>query len=106
LDDTEGQFVVASMAIGNTADTARRVPEDLCVLTDAQGRSYRVVPGASTTYLEVFGRGRHGDLAFEDAIPPGGGLHSVPVLFNVPLDASGLMLTLVGYDHQGWVIEE
>lgn len=101
-----GQLVLALVTVGNGNPTARRIPPGLLLLSDDQGRVYQPVPGASAAYLETYGRGRHGDLALDDAIPPGGSLYSVPLLFDVPPDATGLLLTFVGHAQAGWVVEK
>ncbi|NJN67862.1 MAG: DUF4352 domain-containing protein, partial [Chloroflexaceae bacterium] len=101
-----GRFVLVLLTVGNGTSVARRIPPGLLVLTDDQGRSYQPVPGASAAYLETYGRGRHGDLSLDDAIPPGGSLYSVPLLFDVAPDATGLLLTVVGHAHEGWAVGE
>jgi hypothetical protein len=100
----QGRFVLAVVAIGNTADVARRIPPDFFVLIDDQGRSYRVAGGASTAYLATYGRGRRGDLALEDRVPPGGGMFSMPLVFDVPKNATGLVLTITRNPDGGWPV--
>lgn len=90
----QGRFVLALISISNNGSMPRRIPPDLFTLIDGQGRSYQPVPNASARYLEVFGRGQRGDLAFEDEIRPDSGLVSVPLLFDVPPDASDLRLAM------------
>lgn len=98
----DGQFVLALIAIGNTIDVPRRLPPDLFLLVDNQGRSYTVDVKASSVYLEIHGRGRGGDRAFTDELPSGSGLYSMPLLFDVPRDANGLLLTMGGHTNAGW----
>lgn len=102
----DGRFVLALLAVSNSAGEPRVIPPDLFVLVDDQGRSYRSVPGASSSYLALYGRGARGDLALEDPIPPGGGLYSVPLIFDVPPDASGLMLTMGRNVEFGWLLPD
>jgi hypothetical protein len=97
-----GQFALVVLAVGNTATDARRIPPELFGLLDDQGRLYRPVPGASSAYLNVYERGQRGDLALEDAIPPGGGMFSVPLLFDVQPDVNELVLTMGNDAAQGW----
>lgn len=99
-----GRFVLAVVAIGNTSEAARRTPPDFFVLIDDQGRSYRAASGASTAYLATYGRGRRGDLALEDKVPPGGGMFSMPLIFDVPMDATGLVLTITRNPDGGWPV--
>ncbi len=99
-----GNFVLVLLSVGNLAQVPRFIPLDLFVLVDAQGRSFRPTSGASSTYLAVYGRGQRGDLALEDEIPPGGGMHSVPLLFDVPPDATALRLTMRQQRESGWPV--
>jgi hypothetical protein len=101
-----GRFVLALLSVSNGDPNPRRMPADLFVVVDQQGRSYQPSAGTSTAYLALFGRGQYGDLAFEDEIAPGGSLFSVPVIFDVPLDATGLLLTMAGNRSAGWQILE
>jgi hypothetical protein len=90
----QGRFVLALVAISNNSDQPRRIPPDMFTLIDAQGRRYQPVPNASARYLDMFGRGQRGDLAFEDEIRPDSGLVSVPLVFDVPPDADDLRLAM------------
>lgn len=100
----EGNFILALPAIGNTYPQARRIPPGLIILTDAEGRSYMPDRNASNAYLTVYRRGTHGDLSLQDAIPPGGGLNTVPLIFDVPTDATALLLTTIGSNNAGWIL--
>jgi hypothetical protein len=97
-----GQFALVVLAVGNTHTSARRIPRELFGLLDDQGRLYHPVPGASSAYLAVYERGQRGDLALEDEIPPGGGMFSVPLLFDVPPDVNELILTMGPDAAHGW----
>ena len=99
-----GQFVLAVIAISNNSPTARTIPASLFTLTDSTNQSYAPVPGVSTAYLALYERGQRGDLALEDALDPGSGMRSVPIIFDVPLTASGLRLTMTGTAGAGWPI--
>jgi hypothetical protein len=99
-----GRFVLALLAIGNNASTPRLIPPDLFVLVDDQGRSYRPEPGVSRMYLDLYGRGQRGELALEEAIGPDGWLRSVPLLFDVPQDATGLFLIMGRQLNAGWPV--
>lgn len=89
-----GRFVLALVAVGNGGAAAALAPPELFVLIDDQGVRYRPEPGLSTLYLETFGRGRYGDFSLDESIPAGIGQVSVPVIFDVPVDARGLSLHL------------
>ncbi len=98
----QGRFVLALVAIGNTASTPAVLPLDLVVLVDQDGNRYTSVPAASTTYLSICGSAC-GNLSAEEVIPAGGGIVSVPLIFDVPEDASGLVLT-VSSSVRGWPV--
>lgn len=90
----QGQWVLVLPAIGNTATVSRPLPLELFALSDAQGRWYQPHLKASANYLAVYGRGKRGDFALGEALPSGGGMFSVPILFDLPSDASGLLLAV------------
>ncbi|MBC8078056.1 MAG: hypothetical protein H7Y32_18405, partial [Chloroflexales bacterium] len=99
-----GRFLLVLLALANGGGTPQLFPPELLVLHDAQGRSYTPQPSLSTTYLAAYGRGQRGDLSLENALPPGGGLYSVPVIYDLPADASGLQLSLGDAAGGGWPI--
>jgi hypothetical protein len=101
-----GRFVLAVVAVSNNSPTPRVIPPDMFALVDAAGRSFAPVPGASTAYLALYERAQRGDLALEDTFEPVVGLRSVPVIFDVPLDAAGLRLTVKGAGPAGWPVGE
>lgn len=100
----QGQFALTLLAVSNTTDQPRHIPADLFGLVDDRGRLYRPIAGASSAYLATYGRGQHGDLALEDALPAGGGMVSIPLLFDVALDVQGLTLTMGRDARQGWQV--
>lgn len=101
-----GRFVLAVVAVSNNASTPRHLPADMFVLTDSAGRSYLPVPGASSTYLALYQRAQYGDLALEETFDASSGMRSVPIIFDVPPDASGLRLTVSGAGPAGWPVGE
>jgi hypothetical protein len=98
-----GRFVLALLAIGNDGQAPARLPDNLFALVDGSGKRYAPLPQISTAYLNTYGRGQHGDLSMEDAIPSDGGNKSVPLIFDVPPSARPLYL-LVGDSSAGWPI--
>ena len=100
-----GRFVLTLMAVSNNSTTSRRIPADLFALVDSKGRRYRPAPNVSTAYLALYGRGQHGDLALEDDLAPSSGMRSVPILFDVPANANGMVLTIRDSGSSGWPIE-
>ncbi len=101
----QGRFVLALVVVGNSAATPARLPADLVTLVDRQGIRYTPLPSASTVYLTLFGRAQHGDLSMEEAVPSGGGNVSVPLIFDVPRNASGLAVH-IGAERAGWPVGE
>lgn len=101
-----GRFVLAVVAVSNNSPETRILPPTFFVLRDDQGRTYSPVPQASTIYLTLYQRGQHGDLALEEPLEPSSGMRSIPILFDVPLDASGLRLTTPSSGGAGWPIGE
>ncbi len=95
--------MLALVAVGNGGAAATLAPPELFVLIDDQGVRYLPEPGLSTLYLETFGRGRYGDFSLDEAIPAGIGQVSVPVIFDVPVNARGLSLHL-GDSVAGWPV--
>jgi hypothetical protein len=99
-----GRFALALLAVSNTTTSTRRLSPDMFALVDEQGQRYRPVAGASSAYLDTYGRGMHGDLALEDQIPPTSGMFSVPLLFDVDPNVSELILTMGQDTAQGWPV--
>ena len=101
----QGRLLVAVMTISNLTGEARPIPPDLFVLVDAQLNFYRPLAGASTRLLEQYGRGTVGDLALEEAIPGGGTLVSVPLVFDVPAEQGGFVLVMGEFADTGWQLQ-
>ncbi len=101
-----GRFVLTLIAISNNSPQPRHIPADLLTLVDSRGRRYSPALNASSAYLTLYGRGQHGDLALEDSLSPRSGMRSVPILFDVPADAAGLVLTVRDSGAAGWPIED
>lgn len=101
----QGRFVLTLLAVGNGAADDRPLPPDLLALTDAVGNRYTPLPAASSAFLGAYGLGQAGVLSMESAIPAGGGLVSVPVIFDIPIGARGLILS-VGSGGGMWKIGE
>ncbi len=87
-----GYVLIALLAVSNEAPVERALPTNLFAVEDEMGQRYYPLPGASTDYLEQFGRGMYGDLALEDRFTPQSGLRSVPVLFKLPRNRIPLRL--------------
>lgn len=98
-----GRFFLALVAIGNDGAAPARMPADLVALVDAAGQRYAPDPALSTAYLAAYERGLRGDLSMEDAIPADGGNKSIPLIFDIPPGARGLMLMVQGAPY-GWPV--
>ncbi|NJO05265.1 MAG: hypothetical protein HC876_06920 [Chloroflexaceae bacterium] len=100
----QGRLVVVLTFVANRSGTTQSVPSDFFVLKDAQGRVYNPIPSASTAYLNAFGRGVAADLSQEDPVPADGITRSVPIVFDVPPDATDLQFFARSNPAQGWVV--
>lgn len=100
-----GQFVIVLLAVSNTSDVLRPMPPDLFALIDEHGQVYPPDRATSIAYLELYARGQWGDLAIDDAVPPGG-LYSIPLLFDVPSQATSLFLIMGQQTGTGWPVLE
>ncbi len=100
-----GQFVIVLLAVSNTSDVLRPMPPDLFALIDERGQVYPPDRATSMAYLELYARGQWGDLAIDDAVPPGG-LYSIPLLFDVPSQATSLFLIMGQQTGTGWPVLE
>jgi hypothetical protein len=98
-----GRFVLALMAVSNGAAEPRTLPADLFTLTDSAQRTYTPLPGASAIYLATYGR-EYGDQALDEPFAAQSGMLSIPVLFDIPPDAQGLVLTMRTLGGAGWPI--
>ncbi len=96
-----GRFALALVAVSNNGAASASIPPDLLTLVDSRGKRYAASAAASSAYLTTFGQGVHGDMSFADALPSKAGIFSVPLIFDVPADAAGLMLQ-VGDGPSGW----
>jgi hypothetical protein len=100
-----GRFLLALVAVANDGAAPARIPTDLLMVVDRDGKRYQPLAAVSTAYLDAYGRGQHGDLSMEDQIPADGGNKSVPLIFDVPANARGLTLMVKGAP-LGWKVGE
>jgi hypothetical protein len=106
LQTQQGRTVVVLVRVVNRTGQAQPLPPDFFVIKDAQGRIYEPQPQASTAYLTLFGRGPAGaaDLSHEEPVPADGLTRSVPLIFDVPPDATDLVLFARSNPDQGWLV--
>jgi hypothetical protein len=96
------RFVLVLLAVANTAPNPRRLPPGLFTLSDAAGNRYAPDLNASAAYVETYGRGKAGDLTLQEVVPPGGGIYTLPLIFDVPHGAEELLVTVAGMEEVGW----
>ena len=102
---TRGQFQILLLAVGNNGQQPATIPDGFFVLKDAQGRVYDFNRAASVDYLNRFGGpGVAADVGADATFPNNGQLTSVPLLFDVPPDATNLVLLSRENVNQGFVI--
>ena len=99
----QGRFVLALVAVSNSSNGERQLPNNLLSLVDASGQRYTPLPTASTAYLQAYGSNQAGIVSMESLIPANLGVVSVPVIFDVPINAHGFTL-VVGTANTGWSI--
>lgn len=105
LQPQQGRTVIVLVFVVNRTGQPQAIPADFFVVKDAQGRVYYPQPEASSIYLnQAGGRGSAADLSQQDQVPADGLTRSVPLLFDVPADATGLKLFSSAKTDQGWLI--
>jgi hypothetical protein len=97
----KGRFALALVAVANGGALAETLPAGLISIVDAAGNRYEPALEASDAYLNTYGRGQVGDLSLREAIPPGAGNVSIPLIFDIPVGARDLYLVVSG-DNKGW----
>ncbi len=99
--DARGQFALVLMFVSNGTGQAQTLPADFFVLRDAQGRVYFPSPEASAAYRAS---GGVADINLGDVIPADGVTRSVPLVFDIAPDASGLLFFAPSNPDQGWLV--
>jgi hypothetical protein len=101
---SNGRYVVLVVVIGNTSGNAQSLPEDFFVLTDDQGREYKVnFERSNTLFVNGGGKGVVSDLGVYEVVVSNA-LQSVPLIFDVHPDATNLRLYGGTNRSQGWLI--
>jgi len=102
---TRGQYQIVLLAVVNRADQPTTIPDGFLVMKDAQGRVYDFNRAASVEYFTRFGgAGVASDVAADAQFPNNNTLTTVPLLFDVPPDATNLVLFSRDNLNQGFVI--
>jgi hypothetical protein len=90
---TRGQYRVVVLQVANNTGQPATIPDGFFVVKDAQGRVYDFNRAASVDYLNRFGGpGVAADIGADTPVPSNNSLTSVPLLFDVPPDATNLVL--------------
>ena len=102
---TRGQFQIVLLGVANNTGQPATIPDGFFVMKDAQGRVYDFNRPASVEYFNRFGgAGVAADIAADGTFPPNNALASVALLFDVPPDATNLVLFSRDNVNQGFVI--
>ena len=96
-----GRFVVVLMFAINNTGTPQPIPGNFFVLRDAQGRFWEARPEVSTAYTVP---GQNADLAHTSPLPFDGISYSVSIVFDLPPDATDLVLFARSNPAQGWLV--
>lgn len=102
---SHGQFQIVLVAVANNSDQAASIPDGLLVLKDAQGHVYDFNRAVSIDYFQrAGGAGQAADVDANAQIPSNDALTSMPLLFDVPPDATNLVLLSRNNLNQGFMI--
>lgn len=102
---TRGQYQIVVLFVANNTGQPATVPDGFFVIKDAQGRVYDFNRAASVDYLNRFGgAGVAADAGADTPLPSNNALTSVPFLFDVPRDATNLVLFSRDNLNQGFLV--
>lgn len=99
-----GRFLIVLLVVQNLGTTPQQIPDGLYVVTDDQGRSFAFNRQASAEYFRQ--AGVVADYPPTVAIPPTSSWVSVPVLFDVPPDATNLIVSSTSNPAQGYLVRK
>jgi hypothetical protein len=101
---TRGQYQIVIVQVANNGDQSAPIPDGFFVLKDARGQVYDFNRAASVDYLNRFGRGIAADISADAPLPSSNQLTSMALLFDIPADATGLVLFSRDNPSQGFSI--
>ncbi len=104
VEPSNGRYLIVLFLVQNTGDAPARIPDDLFVVTDEQGRSTTFNRQASAEYFLRYYGSNPGDYRATADIPPTNSPVSVPLLFDVPPDATNLVVTSTADPDQGFLV--
>jgi hypothetical protein len=96
----QGTFVHVLVFVQNNTGTTQPLPADFFVLRDAQGRIHEARPDVAGADW----RPGSADVAHSMAVPANGATTSVYMVFDVPTDATDLVLFSRYFIDQGWPV--
>lgn len=97
-----GKYIITLIIVGNRAASDRLLPPDFFRLIDGEGQQYQPLPTLARQYIRP---GINADLMEEDTIPSFQRTkldYSVLLIFDVPVDATNLVLYANENPTQGW----
>ncbi len=102
---TRGQYQIVIVQVANNSGQATTIPDGFFVLKDATGQVYDFNRAASVDYLNRWGGpGVAADIGADAQIPSSNLLTSVALLFDIPTDATQLVLFSRDNPSQGFSI--
>jgi hypothetical protein len=101
-----GRYLVVLALVQNTGTTPQQIPDGLFVVTDEQGRTATFNRQASVDYYQQYRNTTPGDYPANAAIPVTTTPVSVPLLFDLPLDSTNVVLTSANNPQQGFFVAQ
>jgi hypothetical protein len=103
---SNGRYLIVLLVMQNLGTTPQQIPDGLFVVTDDQGRSIPFNRQASEDYFLQAGIGVAANYAPTANIPPTESWVSVPLLFDVPPDATNLIVSSTSTPAQGYLVRQ
>jgi hypothetical protein len=102
----KGRYLIVLMLVQNTGTAPQQIPDGSFVVTDAQGRTATFNRQASVDYYQTYINTNPGDYPANAAIPVTNTPVSVPLLFDLPLDSTNVVLTSANNPAQGFFVAQ
>ena len=103
---SNGRYLIVLLVMQNLGTTPQQIPDGLYVVTDDQGRTIPFNRQASEEYFLQTGIGVSANYDPTAAIPPTESWVSVPLLFDVPPDATNLIVSSTSTPAQGYLVRQ
>lgn len=98
----DGRYVIILVVVINRTGIKQPMPVDFFAMRDAQGQIYQQLPKISDAYHKAYRF--MADRSIVDDIPADALQTSIPLIFDVPLGASNLILFSRYNQNQGWLV--